>query len=129
MKRGFTLSETALSLALIGLLLIFLLNLFPSAILAQRQNEQRRRATGLSRTFLEQQMDRDFSALPSGLVYQFEPVDSLGTRYSSILRVSARPGTSDKFLRILQVEVTWQNRGRKLSVSRELWRYRLAHQK
>ena len=128
MKRGFTLAEMAVSLGIVSLLLIFVLNLFPSALVAQKGAEERLQAGSLARSLLEQQLDTPFGQLPVGLRRQLEPVSREGVLYQIRLEVDAGQGVDARFLRVLRVIVRWQSRGQQRIVQRELHQHRLAHQ-
>ena len=127
MKRAFSLAETALSLTLIGLLLLFVLNLFPSALVAQKTAEHRLTASSLARSLLEEQMDQAFGQLPVGLERTLPPVSSGGVEYQPRFTVTASPQADPKYLRVLRLEVRWEFRGQTRLVVREVWKHQLPH--
>ena len=127
MKRAFLLAETALSFALIGLALVFVLNLFPGARVAQRGAEERLKAGSLARTLLEERMDVPFRNLPVGLNQSLAPLTLDGVSYQPRLEVLSTPQANPGLLRILRVEVRWSTRGVSHSIRRELWRHRLPY--
>ena len=128
MKRGFSLAETAVSLAVVSLILLFVLNLFPSALVAQKGAEERLQANSLARSLLEQQLDTPFAQLPVGLHRTLDPVEKDGVTYAMRLEVEDSPQADDKFLRVLRLVVRWQARGRQHQIQRQLFVHRLAHQ-
>lgn len=125
MKKAFSLAETAVALAILGLLLLFVLNLFPSAMLARRNAEQRLVAQSLARSYLEQQMEVAFALLHSGSLGE---VERDGVRYQISIEVSDSPQARPEYLKILKVTVQWSTQGRTLKVERQLYRHRLPHQ-
>jgi type II secretory pathway pseudopilin PulG len=124
-KKAFSLAETAVALSILGLLLLFVLNLFPSAMLARRNAEQRLVAQSLARSYLEQQMEVSFGLLHSG---QLAELEREGVRYRVNLEVSESPQARPEYLKILKVVVQWSTQGRTLKVERQLYRHRLPHQ-
>lgn len=129
MRRAFGLNETILSMALVGLLLVFVLNLFPSALAAQRGADQRLMAATLARSLLEQQLDRPFKDLPVGLRQELEPVEKGSVVYHIRLEVEAASGVDPGYLRILRLSVRWTHQGVEREVKRELWKHQLPHHK
>lgn len=127
-RNAFTLAETAISLALVGLVLLFVLNLFPSALVAQRSAEERTQAAGLARTLLEKQMNVAFAALQVGLRTPIAPVTIDGIDYSAELQVDSTPQADPKYLRVLRVVINWKSRNRNHTLQREIWKHRLPHQ-
>ena len=125
MRKAFSLAETAVAMAVLGLLLLCVLNLFPSAMLARRKAEQRLTAQSLARSYLEQQMEVSFALLRSGPLAE---VDREGVRYRVSLQVSDSPQARPEYLKVLKVVVEWSVQGRSLRVERQLYRHRLAHQ-
>ncbi len=128
MRKGFTLAEIAVSLGIVSLLLLFVLNLFPSALVAQKGAEERLQAGSLARSLLEQQLDVPFGQLPVGLRRSLPAVNRDGVLYQVQLQVDASQGVDARFLRVLRVMVRWQSRGQQRSLQRELHKHRLAHQ-
>lgn len=63
MRRAFALGESLLGFSLISLVLILLLNLFPSSLATVRRSEQRFKALTLADNRLEQQAAEKFSSL------------------------------------------------------------------
>ncbi len=128
MRRGFGLTETVLSFGLIGLLLIFVLNLFPSALAAQRSADERLQAATVARSALEQQLDQPFNQLPLGLRRELDPVTIGAIQYKVRLEVDQSPSADPKFLRVLRLVVGWKSKGIEREVKRELYKHRLPHQ-
>lgn len=125
MRRGFSLAETAVALAVLGLILLFVLNLFPSAMVARLSAEQRVTAQSLARSALEQQLEVPFQQLRSG---PLPAVERDGVRYDLSLEVSPSPQARPEYLQVLTLTVQWTARGKVSRVQRQLYRYRLPHQ-
>lgn len=124
-NRGFSLAETAVALAVLGLILIFVLNLFPSAMVARATSEQRLTAQSLARSALEQHLETPFQQLRSG---PLPPVERDGVRYDLSLEVSPSPQARPEYLQVLTLTVRWTARGKAQQVQRQLYRHRLPHQ-
>lgn len=124
MKRGFSLAETAVAMAILGLVLIFVLNLFPRAMLLRRTSEQRLQAQSLARSALEEQLALPFDHLHS---QELATLEKDGVLYQLSLEVSNPPQASPDFLRRLRLVVRWNFQGRSQQLERILYRHRLAH--
>ena len=117
-----------MSFALLGLVIVLLLNLFPSSIAAVRLGEQRYRAQTMASSLLEQKMSVPFSQLLVGTrvtlpVQQFEGVD-----YQSRLEVDKVTGSDPAVLRSVRVSVEWTVRGMTRREVREVLMHRLPSQ-
>ena len=128
LRRGFSLVELLMSFALLGLVIVLLLNLFPSSIAAVRLGEQRYRAQTMASSLLEQKMSVPFSQLLVGTrvtlpVQQFEGVD-----YQSRLEVDKVTGSDPAVLRSVRVSVEWTVRGMTRREVREVLMHRLPSQ-
>ena len=125
MRRAFSLAETAVAMAVLGLTLLLVLNLFPSAMLARRASEQRLQAQSLARSYLEQQLEVSFHLLRSGPLAE---VEKEGVSYRIRLEVTDSPQARPEYLKVLRVVVQWNERGRPQELERQLYRHRLPHQ-
>lgn len=127
MRRGFTLVETAFSLALIGLVLLFVLNLYPSSLFAQHRAEERLTATRIARSLLDEQLVLPFNDLTVGLKRDL-PVKKLdGIEYRSQLEVDKTSQADEKYLRVVRLTVRWQSHGKEFTVQRQVYKHKLAH--
>ena len=124
MKRGFSLAETAVAMAILGLVLIFVLNLFPRAMLLRRTSEQRLQAQSLARSAVEEQLALPFDQLHS---QDLGPQERDGVLYQLSLEVNPTPQASAEFLSRLRLVVRWNFQGRSQQLERVLYRHRLAH--
>ena len=126
-RSGFTLAETAVGMLITGLLLIFILNLFPSALFAQQAAEERIQANSLARSLLEEQVDQSFSALAVGLNRTFDPVTIGGVVHTRRFEVRQSDQASPTYLRVLLVTVDWQSRELTHRLTRTLYKHKLPH--
>jgi prepilin-type N-terminal cleavage/methylation domain-containing protein len=116
-KRGVTLIESILALSLLSVLLIVLLNLFPSSMRAVRQAEERQAAHALASSLLEQQAALPFASLTPGPPRDLPPQTIDKVRFESTLEVFRVPDSEEKFLRGLRVVVLWGDQ----RVQQEVW--------
>lgn len=127
MKQGFTLVETAVSLALVGLILLFVLNLYPSSLFAQHRAEERLAALRIARSVLDEQMIRPFNQLPVGMTTQV-PVRLLdGIEYRCQVQVSGTGQADEKLLRTIRTTVSWRSHGQEFSVQCQQYKHKMAH--
>ena len=115
-SRGITLIEMLVSFSLVLLLCIFVLNLFPSSLIALRHSETRLEAQRLAEATLEQAKATNFSNWTVGSSTTC-PVQTLnGVVYTPVLQVQAVPGYNPSTLKSLQVSVSWIGRNGRQSV-------------
>lgn len=119
--RGATLMEVLLAFTLTALLLVLILNLFPSAMATVRRAEQRQVAGNLAESLLERKASLGFDRLPVGTL-EDTPGD-----FRVRFEVTAVANEDPRFLRALTVSVNWTDRGRALQVQRGLWMHRLGY--
>lgn len=122
-RRAFTLVENLLAFTLISLVLILLLNLFPSSMATVRKSEQRYQALTLADSLIEQQASRPFSKLVVGNV-----LDEDRQEYHLHTEIMALPGEDQAWLKNVRVTVSWKYREQPRQVMREMRLHRLAHQ-
>lgn len=123
MKRAFTLVENLLAFTLISLVLILLLNLFPSSMATVRKSEQRYTAMTLAGSRLEDQTALPFSKLVVGSSEQSQHQD-----YQIRTQVLAIDGENKAWLKLIRVTVSWKYRDQSRQVVRETRVHRLASQ-
>ncbi len=109
--RGLSLLETVVATFLFLLVVVLVMNLFPSSLFSLQQAELKQRAERLCQSRLNEQRVRKFSSLVSTAL----PVEEC---FTPVLEVLPHPGTN---LKILRVTVTWQERNQTRKVSREVW--------
>lgn len=115
--RGVTLIEAILSLALLSVLVIVVLNLFPTSMRAVRQTEERQTATDLACSWLERQAARPFAELTPGPPVELPAQVIDRVEYRPTLEIFRVPDSESKFLRGLRVTVRWRDQ----TTSGELW--------
>ena len=121
MKRGLSLVETIFSLALLALVLIVVLNLFPSSMATVRVAEQRYRAETLAASVLDDQVSQPFSSLTVGLSQDLAASIYDQVAYRPHLDISAAGTEDPNYLKSVKITVQWTYRGQPRAVIRELW--------
>ncbi len=124
MRRGLSLIEAIVAMFILLLVLIFVSNLFPSALTAVRVAGQKSQADALAGGLLAEWQARPFSELAVGAPVTRPPQDGFGTRFDS--QIEFFPVTEPKIraerMRKLRATVTWTDRGRTYQLVREVWR-------
>lgn len=120
-RRAATLMEVLLAFTLTALLLILILNLFPSAMATVLRAEQRQVAGNLAESLLERKASLAFDQLPVG------KVENTPGEYATRFEVTGVANEDPQFLRALSVTVTWSAKGRTFQVRRGLWLHRLGY--
>ena len=108
-----------MALTLISLLVILILNLFPSALTTINYSRQKHVATTTAHDALEVLAAKDFSSLalgPQTLSSFAVPPD-----YNLALEVSEVPGYRPEFLKKISAEVTWSQKAKTRRVFQELY--------
>ena len=124
--RGFSLAETMFALGLLGLVVVLILNIFPSSMATVRSAEQRSHAESVANSKLEEQVEVPFDQLPLGLDKDLGSQNFLQVDYHARLQVLKADG-DPRYLRAVRVNVDWTVRGLRRQVVRELLIHRLSH--
>ena len=116
MRGGFTLLETIFASVLFGFIVLFILNLYPSSIVAVRRGESQIVADNMAQTILEDLRSRNFYNLsvttpPTYTKWVYSDVDYLPT---ITLAYDTDPAL-EPYLKIATVNVTWEFQRRKNS--------------
>ncbi len=128
--RAFTLIETIFSALVISLVLLAIMNLYPSALVAVKKSESRIQATNIALSVLEEMRATPFSELTIPFVMPaappFEPVNLDGVTYTPTVTVYdtpavGTPATEDDYLKGIQVTVAWESRGIQHQITEETW--------
>lgn len=121
MRRAFTLVEVAFSLALFAICILLLLGLVPGLISGNQMSAQQLQAGELAQSILEQQRALPFEKLQPGS-HSLSPLITPEGQYSPVLVIDGVPGEPNlNRIRRLTVSVSWSERRRKHSLSRELY--------
>jgi len=120
-RRGVTLLELIVCFSVVLLLVIFVLNLFPGALVAQRQSEMRLEAQRQAELVLDlsRQARFDTYALDSST-----PADARvlnGVTYKPVLQARAVPGYDGNLLKELRVTVGWDDHGTPRTQTAAAW--------
>lgn len=126
MRRGLSLTEMVLSIALMLLVILFVFELYPMAMSSVRASGQRLQANELADSVLADWMQRDFDLLVLGPAPPMAAVSGQGTSFRPSVEILpvTEPGVDPSEMRAIRVRVTWRDR-----VQRELvrtqWRTRV----
>lgn len=123
MRRGYTLVENLMAFTLIALVMILLLNLFPSSMATVKRSEQRYEALTLAGNLLEQQAALPFSKLVPG-----SAVESKVGDFKIRTEVRTIDGEDPSWLKSVRVTVSWTYQEQTREVVRELRVHRLGYQ-
>lgn len=118
--HGLTLVETAVGMTLLLLVFVVGLNLLPSAWKAMSAGEQRVQANSLAQSLLEQKSSENFDSITAG---PLPDVELNGTKYKVDLAVDS----SVPRLKRLALTLSWEARGRTLTMTRKLSICKLPH--
>jgi type II secretory pathway pseudopilin PulG len=118
--RGVSLVELVVTLFVIGIMLILLLNLFPTSMATVKQGERYLQAETLAQSILEQQRARPYKELEVG-IYLLDPVRYEGSDLTPTLEVFVIDDVPPEDLLGLRVTVTWQVRKIKRQIQQEVW--------
>ncbi len=115
---GFSLGEFALVSCLVCMLLISLVNLFPSSLIAVNSSQQRQQAYNLAQNALAMVQARSFTSLHQG------PLDlpelEVPPGYELSITVTPVDPYSFDHLKRVSVRVDWQVRQRNLNLAEDL---------
>jgi prepilin-type N-terminal cleavage/methylation domain-containing protein len=119
-EQGLTLIEIIVSLLILSLVLILVLNLFPSSMAAARQGEQIVQADNIASSLLDEYAGKPFSKLVIG-VEDLEDREYDHVIYKPRLQILDIGGTDPDNLKGLRATVEWTVRGQKRTAVHELW--------
>lgn len=117
--RGMSLAETSVAASLLCLLLITVLNLFPSALAAVGSSKQHQEANTLAQNALESFAARPFNALTLGVQANTGIVVPAG--YTLVVDVQPVDTYSTEYLKKVTATVTWTFRKQNKKVEQELY--------
>jgi uncharacterized protein (TIGR02598 family) len=115
-RRGLSVLEVIISLTILGLVVIFLLNLLPSSLALVYQAETRQKASRLARTILDQHAALPFTQLVVGssVTFAYDP-------FGGTFTVNNITNSDPTYLLDLQVEVQWRDGPILRSITQDLW--------
>lgn len=125
MKRrfyfGLTIGESLVSLSLLSLVMVGVLNLFPSTLSVIGGSRIRAQANSAAQDRLEQMASEPFANLTIGSQTSEEVEVSDKVKVKLTKSVAAAPGHDPKFLKSLECRAEWSSRGAPQSVTRGLY--------
>lgn len=128
MRRGVSLLELIFSLFVLGVILVLVCNLYPSAIGSVRYSGQRLEANALASSLIDQEMARPFDQLVPGPTRTLPAVAGKGASYTPVIEIYA---INDPSLRAglvvgIRVRVEWVDRRVPHTIVREVTRVKSA---
>lgn len=120
-RAGFSLAETVLSIFLLSLVVILLVNLYPTSMLTVRQGENRFQAEQIAASELARLQSESFDDLVVGSAQDLDPVFHESLRFDRRVEVFEVPPNSDEHLKGVRVTVSWKERNEVRQVSQELY--------
>ncbi|MBS2039744.1 type II secretion system protein [bacterium] len=115
-----SLVETIFAFFIMTLVILAVINLFPSSLMANRRSELSLQANALADRVLEEARAGGFSQLTAGVRPPVTvQVDSVA--YTQVFQVGQVPGQDFNSLRSLKVRITWSVAGHPQELVREVW--------
>ena len=116
--RGSQLLEALFAFFVIGIVVLALFNLFPSATVAIRKGNDLQQASNLAATLLSQQR-----AIPVANLASSDPAPQTvdGIVFTPHIKIGTVQGHDPNQLKKIQVTINWEMKGRPQTLTRELW--------
>lgn len=119
-RSGMSLVETILAFFLMTMVILAVINLFPSSLMANRRSELSLQANSLADQVLEKARAGGFSKLVRGKAAPVTvKIDSVS--YTQVFEVGEVPDQDFDSLRSLKVRITWMAAGHPEELVREVW--------
>ena len=123
---GLSLTEVIFAASILGLVMMVLFNLYPTAILSVKVAEHKLKAANLAQSILEEKKSGKFSDL-----YNPPPLTDVkgndGVIYHPSYVAFDVPGANPANLKGIRATVTWKERIRDYSISQELYICKVQH--
>lgn len=119
MRRGFTLIETIFASVLFGFILLFVLNIYPSSMVAVRRGEHQIVADNFAQSILEDLRSRSFANISPTSPPTYLPLHYYGVDFTPTVAVAYHPDAppeQQNFLKVANVTVAWEFQRRDLQV-------------
>ncbi|MCA9779972.1 MAG: type II secretion system protein [Candidatus Eremiobacteraeota bacterium] len=123
-NRALTLLETIVSIFIISMLVLLLMQLFPTSFLAGRRSVQHSEAGRVAEEVLVQKRLLPFHELTSG-EENLEGVERNGVLYTRTVTIFELPEANPEKLKGIRVLVNWEERGKTWTVRRDFLQVRL----
>ena len=122
MRRGFTLLETIFASVLFGFIVLFVLNLYPSSIVAVRRGETQIIADNCAQAILEDLRSRSFYNINVASPPTYQKWVYGGTDFVPTVTLAYDSDTNlEPFLKIATVNITWTFQNRTNSVVHSMY--------
>lgn len=122
---GLSLLEVVIATSLLAFVGILVLNLYPTVLIGMHHSHSMDRAERLAQSELNKARLQPFDSLVVGTTTALPPTVWRGNEFNSVLKISAPAQGRPDTLKVLQVIVSWQERGRRRTVSRAVWSSRV----
>lgn len=122
MRRGFTLLETIFASVLFGFIVLFVLNLYPSSIVAVRRGETQIIADNCAQAILEDLRSRSFYNVNVATPPAYQKWVYGGTDFVPTVTLAYDSDSNlQPFLKIATVNITWTFQNRTNSVVHSMY--------
>ncbi|MHC9541658.1 MAG: hypothetical protein AB9903_19305 [Vulcanimicrobiota bacterium] len=118
--RGVSLAEIVITITLLGFIFMILFNLYPSSIATMRHAQHLIEASNMAQSILETQREGAFSSFDTAPSLP-ERHGSDGTAYTFTFSPVAVPSPQSDTLKGVRVTVTWLERKKTCSVTKEMY--------
>ncbi len=119
-SHGLSLAEIVITITLLGFIFMILFNLYPSSIATMRHAEHLIEASSYAQSILEFQREGPFSLFDTEPIVK-DMVGADGTNYSLTFTAITIPSPQCDSLKGARVTVSWKERKRDCSVTKELY--------
>lgn len=119
--RGVSATEVIFSLFLLTILVVLVMNLLPASMLGVRQSQQKLQAEEIAQSTLDAQMVRPFPELTLG-TQALQSVKLDNRVYELNMTVANHETEPSDRLRKIIITVSWNHRGHRKELKREMWR-------
>lgn len=109
--------ETVVAISLLGLIIIFVVNIFPGSVLAARSGNERIEAENLAESILEQTRASAFNSLTLGTTNVPSPDPKFTVTQEIFVPTNA---DADQTLGV-RIIVQWESKSQTKSIQREVW--------
>ena len=122
MRHGFTLLETIFASVLFGFIVLFVLNLYPSSMVAVRRGESQIVADNFAQTILEDLRSRSFYNVSTVSPPTYQKWTYSQTDYIPTVTVAYDSDASlERYLKIATVKITWSFQKRTNTVEHTMY--------
>ena len=116
-QTAFSLMEIVVSLAILGLVIALVLNVFPSSVMASYSASEQMEAENLAQSFIEETRATGFSSLTVGTSILISPSPRFQVQREIFVPTGA---DADQTIGV-RVTITWESKKKQRELIREIW--------